>query len=99
MSTTATTYQQALDDVIARVIAPAAAEIDKTGAFPRAGIQALGQAGLLGLISAKEVGGLGEGHRAAVEVVTAIAKACASTAMITCMHYCATAVIEAHGKR
>jgi alkylation response protein AidB-like acyl-CoA dehydrogenase len=90
-------YQEPLDQIIKDVIAPAAGEIDQQGTFPRAGIQALGRAGLLGLISAREVGGLGESHRAATLVVEEIASACASTAMVVCMHYCGTAVIEAYG--
>src|SRR5689334_468364 len=92
-------YQDALGRIIKEVIAPAAAEIDQRGTFPRAAIEALGRAGLLGLISAHEVGGLGEGHRAATFVVERIASACASTAMVVCMHYAGTAVIEAHGPR
>ena len=92
-------YLQALDQVINEVIAPAAVEIDQTGTYPQAGLTALGKAGLLGLISAKEVGGLGEAHRAATLVVEQIAKYCASTAMVVCMHYAATAVIEAYGPR
>jgi len=94
-----TSYQDALDRIIKEVIAPAAVEIDQRGTFPRAAIEALGRAGLLGLISAREVGGLGEGHRAATFVVERIAAACASTAMVVCMHYCGTAVIEAYGPR
>jgi alkylation response protein AidB-like acyl-CoA dehydrogenase len=59
----------------------------------------LGQTGLLGLISAAEVGGLGQGHRAATLAVERVARECASTALVLCMHYAATAVIEAHGPR
>ena len=59
----------------------------------------MGKAGLLGLVSGKEVGGLGEGHRAAMRVVERIARECASTAMVVCMHYCGAAVIEAFGQR
>ena len=92
-------YLDALEPVINEVIAPLASEIDQTGTYPQAALQALGQAGLLGLISSKDVGGLGEGHRAATLVVEAIGKHCASTAMVVCMHYAATAVIEAHGPR
>jgi alkylation response protein AidB-like acyl-CoA dehydrogenase len=87
----------ALDTIIGETIAPAAEEIDRTGAFPQAALEALGEAGLLGLISSTEVGGLGQSHRAATMVVERIAAACASTAMVVCMHYAATAVIEAHG--
>jgi alkylation response protein AidB-like acyl-CoA dehydrogenase len=89
----------ALDTVIREVIAPNAGEIDQTGAFPRPATEALGKAGLLGLVSAQEVGGLGEGHRAATLAVEMIARHCASTAMVVCMHYAATAVIEAYGQQ
>ncbi len=65
--------------------------------FPRQAIGALGDAGFLGLISSKEVGGHGLGMDAASFVVQRIARECASTAMVVMMHYCATAVIEAHG--
>jgi alkylation response protein AidB-like acyl-CoA dehydrogenase len=92
-------YLASLEQVVAVVVAPAAVEIDQTGAFPRAAIDALGAAGLLGLISAPEVGGHGLAHRAAALVVERLAQECASTAMVVCMHYAATAVIEAHGPR
>ncbi|HET9493155.1 MAG TPA: acyl-CoA dehydrogenase family protein [Chloroflexia bacterium] len=94
-----TTYMEKLERVVAEVIAPSAVEIDETGAFPRAAMEALGRAGLLGLISAGEVGGLGQGHRAAAMAVERVARECASTAMVLCMHYAGTAVIEAHGPR
>src|SRR4030095_6827075 len=67
------------------------------GSSPRAALDALGQTGLLGLISSREVGGLGQAHRAAAQVVERIAMECASTAMVVCMHYCGTAAIEAFG--
>src|SRR5947209_10031540 len=92
-------YMDALNKVIEDVIAPAAVEVDQNGTYPRAGMEALGRAGLLGLISSEEVGGLGQGHRAAALVVGRVAEACASTAMVLCMHYAGTAVIEAHGPR
>ncbi|CAA9264117.1 MAG: Acyl-CoA dehydrogenase, Mycobacterial subgroup FadE16 [uncultured Acidimicrobiales bacterium] len=90
-------YLARLAPVITDVVAPAAAEIDRTGAYPRPALDALGRAGLLGLISAPEVGGSGEGHRAATAVVQAIAEHCGSTAMVLMMHYAGTAVIEASG--
>ncbi len=90
-------YLDALDTIITDVIAPNAAEVDRAGLFPRAALDALGAAGLLGLISASEVGGLGHGHRAAALVVERIAHHCASTAMVVCMHYAAAAAVEAHG--
>jgi alkylation response protein AidB-like acyl-CoA dehydrogenase len=87
----------ALDRIIGEVVSPAAEEIDRNGSFPRAALDALGRAGLLGLISSTDVGGLGESHRAAALVVERVAAACASTAMVLCMHYAGTAVIEASG--
>lgn len=90
-------YLARLAPVITDVVAPAAAEIDRSGTYPRPALDALGRAGLLGLISAPEVGGSGEGHRAATAVVQAIAQHCGSTAMVVMMHYAGTAVIEALG--
>lgn len=96
---TQASYAEALERVIQEVVAPLAVETDKTAAFPRRQLDALSKAGLLGLISATEVGGLGLGHRAAADVVGKLARSCASTAMVVCMHYAGTAVIEAHGPR
>lgn len=98
-STILPAWLTSLEPIVQTVIAPAAAEIDRTGEYPRAALTAMGQAGLLGLISSKDVGGLGESHRAAVQVIERIARECASTAMVLCMHYCGTAVIEAYGGR
>jgi alkylation response protein AidB-like acyl-CoA dehydrogenase len=92
-------YLATLEQVIADVVAPAAVDIDQTGAFPGAAVAALGASGLLGLISATEVGGQGQAHRAATLVVERLARECASTAMVVCMHYAGTAVIEAYGPR
>ncbi len=92
-------YLDTLEPIVKDLIAPAAGEIDRTGTFPRAALEALGRAGLLGLVSATEVGGLGQGHRAASLVMERLARECASTSMVLCMHYAAAAVIEAHGPR
>jgi alkylation response protein AidB-like acyl-CoA dehydrogenase len=96
-STQAQIYLETLEKISVEVIRPAAVEIDRTGAFPRESMQALGQGRLLGLISAQEVGGTGQGLRAAALVIERVAQECASTAMVLCMHYAGTAVIEAHG--
>lgn len=98
-SSPAIPHLDALAPVIADVVAPAAGEVDRTGAYPRAALDALGSAGLLGLISAEDVGGMGLGHRAAAEVIEQLAGACASTAMVVTMHYAATAVLEANGPK
>ncbi len=92
-------FRPALATVIATVIAPAAAEIDRTGAFPRAAITALGEAGILGLFSSTDVGGGGGSLADVAEVVERIAGACGSTAMVVLMHYAAVAVLEPYGPR
>lgn len=94
---TATAYQSMLSAVIERTVGPQAPEIDRTGAYPRDSVQALGEAGLLGLISAPGVGGGGESLAAAAHVVETLAARCSSTAMVVLTHYSAVAVIEAHG--
>ena len=81
----------------AHVASENAGEVDSKGTFPRQTIDSLAREGLLGVISSVQVGGRGAGMRAATGVVERLAECCASTAMVTMMHYCATAVVEAHG--
>ncbi|WP_433133152.1 acyl-CoA dehydrogenase family protein [Micromonospora sp. CA-240977] len=88
-----------LGTVIDEVIRPQATIVDREGAFPRPGVDALAAAGLLGLASSTEVGGGGHGMRVVAGVVERLAAECGSTAMVVLMHYAATAVIEAHGPR
>lgn len=97
--TTSSTYQAVLEPLLTGTVAANAAAVDSEAQFPRASVDALAKAGLLGLISAPEVGGMGLGHRAAADVVRQLAQHCGSTALVTCMHYAATAVIEKHGER
>lgn len=89
----------ALQRVVDEVVGPLAEEVDRSGSFPRASIDALAGAGVLGLISATEVEGGGQDMRAAASVIERLAGACGSTAMVVLMHYAATAVIEAHGTK
>ncbi len=95
----ATGYQAMLSAVIERTVGPQAGEIDRTGGYPRDSVQALGEAGLLGILSAPEVGGTGEPLAAAAHVIEQLAGRCGSTAMVVLMHYAAVGVIEAHGPR
>jgi isovaleryl-CoA dehydrogenase len=89
--------QSALSEVIERTVGPHAAEIDRTGAYPHDSMQALGEAGLLGLLSAQEVGGSGDSLAAAAHVIEQLAGKCGSTAMVVLMHYAAVSIIEGHG--
>ena len=90
-------FLDVLEDLIKTVVEPAASSTDQTGTFPRSAVAALGSAGLLGLTSDPSVGGMGRGLGDAARVVRRLASSCGSTAMIVCMHYCATAVIEQFG--
>lgn len=90
-------YLETLDWIMSDVVRGSAAEIDESGAFPRQAMDALGKSGLLGLISAQKVGGMGQGLRTAVQVIDRVAQECGSTAMVLSMHYAGTAVIEAYG--
>lgn len=85
-------------ETIAAMAAHHAAEVDR-GSFPSQTLAALGEAGLLGLVSATEVGGRGAGLPVAAALVERIARECGSTAMVVCMHFSATAVIEQLGAR
>jgi alkylation response protein AidB-like acyl-CoA dehydrogenase len=86
--------------VVAREkLAPLAAETDRDGKFPRAQIDALGQAGLLGLTVPTSHGGLGQGPRTFVAVAETLARSCGSTAMVYLMHVSATNVIAARPPR
>jgi alkylation response protein AidB-like acyl-CoA dehydrogenase len=92
-------HLSAVDSVIAGTLAALAPVTDQQAAFPRPAIQALGAAGLLGLVSSEEIGGAGLGLREASDVVKRLAQTCPSTAMIVAMHYCATAVLEQMGPK
>ena len=92
------TYDRdAVQHAIDSVVTPNAEAVDTKGAFPKGSIDALAQAGVLGLASSADVGGGGEGMRTAAEVIEQLAGACGSTAMVVLMHYSAVAVLEAHG--
>lgn len=91
------TYSDSLGKVIEEVISPGARQVDREGKFPREGLEALGDAGLLGLTVPAEHGGGGKGLAEAADAVERVARACGSTAMVLMMHYAATAVLTAHG--
>lgn len=76
-------------------IAPHAAAVDAESRFPIEAIRALGEAGVLGLNVPKEFGGHGQGHRMAVAVLDEIGQRCASTGMVTLMHFCGIACYAA----
>ncbi len=79
---------QGLRELADRAIAPVAPEIDKEGRFPREAIDALGEAGFLGLTVPRELGGLAQSMRTAASAVDEIAQRCGSSAMVYMMHLC-----------
>lgn len=96
MTTNAQTYQTILEEICNDTIAPAAPAVDRDGVFPEKSIEALKTAGLLGAMSGPASGGSGLGLPGAAQIVGRVAEECASTAMVLCMHYCGTAILEAH---
>lgn len=89
------TLPRSLVAAIDEFIAPAAAEVDRTGHFPRRQIEALAEAGLLGLTVPDRFGGRGRTLREAADVVRALAAVCPSTASVVATHFAATAVLVA----
>lgn len=77
------------------VLAPAARQNDKEGRFSTEAVDALGKAGLLGLMVPAEFGGAALGPRTFAAVAATLAEADASVAMVYIMHVCAAATIAA----
>jgi len=82
-------------DIAGRVLAPSAGQNDKAGRFSNEAVEALGEAGLLGLMLPEDVGGFGLGPRSFAAVTATLAEADASVAMVYLMHMLGTATIAA----
>lgn len=80
-------------DIADRVLAPAARPNDKEGRFSTEAVEALGQAGFLGLLLPSELGGAGLGPRTFAAITATLAEADASVAMVYLMHQCATVTL------
>ena len=63
-------------DLARRVIAPRAAEVDRTEAYPWDNVKALTEAGFMGMTVPREYGGPGRSYLDAVLVIEEMAKAC-----------------------
>jgi alkylation response protein AidB-like acyl-CoA dehydrogenase len=90
-------YLDLVADVAKGPVAAQADVVDRRGEFPSQALEAMGKAGLLGLICSPDVGGMGMGAREAALVVERLARDCGSTAMVVCMHYAGAAVVELLG--
>lgn len=82
-------------DVATRILAPHAGENDKAGRFSTEAIEALSDSGLLGLMLSTDFGGSGLGPRSFAAVMSTLAEADASVAMVYLMHMLGTATISA----
>jgi alkylation response protein AidB-like acyl-CoA dehydrogenase len=82
-------------EVATETLARHADDVDRTGRWPDESVQALGQAGLLGLTVDCSYGGPAAGPQVFAAVTCLLAEQCASTAMIYLMHCCAIQVIAA----
>lgn len=67
-------------------VAPLAAELDKTGRFPDETVEKLFRYGFFGICCPREYGGAGGDTLSYVLMLEELAKACASTAVITSVH-------------
>ena len=78
-------------------IAPRAAQVDESEAYPAEQLHLLGQQGLMGLYVPEAYGGAGLGALAFCLAVEEIAWACASTAVIYLVQYAAGYPLVSHG--
>lgn len=84
-------------DMARKELAPKAAEIDRTSAFPRDGLKKLAEVGFMGMGIPPEFGGSKSDTLSCVLAVEEIAKACPSTAEILACHLDASGSITAGG--
>lgn len=82
-------------EIASRVLAPAAGPNDKAGRFSTEAVEALGESGLLGLMLPPSFGGSGQGPRTFAAVMSTLAQADASVAMVYLMHVLGAATISA----
>lgn len=75
-------------DVVSREVAPRARQADIDGQFPAHGVEALAEAGLMGLVFPRELGGTGDTNVAYATAMEEITAACGSTSLVfmTQMH-------------
>ncbi len=73
---------QTVRDFARERVAPRAAEIDRTGAFPHDLVKQMGELGLMGVCLPEEYGGAGQSYVLFAMIVEDLCKACASTGLI-----------------
>ena len=86
-----------VEERVRPILEAEAAGVDAEGRWPQKSIEAIGAAKLLGLTLPLETGGGGAGMREFSAVARALARSCASTAMIYLMHVCGAQAVAASG--
>lgn len=82
-----------VQEIAKEVVAPHSGAVDADATWPEAGLRALQEAGLGGLVVQKEYGGLGQGLLALTKVCETLGRECASTAICFGMHAVGSSVI------
>lgn len=83
-------------DRVALALARHARAVDEEARFPDEGMRALREAGLLGLLVPRELGGLGADLATFSSIARTLAGSCLSTAMVWAMHCQQVAILAAH---
>lgn len=92
-----TMMQDAARGFADRVLAPRAAELDRTGGFPRDSLAEAAALGLLGINVAESLGGTEAGAVAYSLAVTELARACAATTVAICVSNMVAEVVASFG--
>jgi alkylation response protein AidB-like acyl-CoA dehydrogenase len=80
-------------EIAGEILAPAAGQNDKQARFSNQAVEALGKAGLLGLVLPEKFNGAALGPKTFAAVMSTLAEADASVAMVYLMHVCASVTI------
>lgn len=91
-------YRECLAEVGARVAGPASDQVDAQARFPVETAAALAEAKALSALIPPEQGGLGLSLSEVASGVTALARHCASSAMVLAMHHIQVACLVRHGR-
>jgi alkylation response protein AidB-like acyl-CoA dehydrogenase len=80
------TFRAAVRELAQGAVQPLAAEVDRDHRFPEEAIRAAAEAGLMGVLIPRELGGAGLDALAFAVCIEELAQACASTAVIVDVH-------------
>ena len=94
-SPTLADLRERANKIAAEQIAPLAASVDENSTWPEHSFRALRDAGLMGLLVPKRLGGLEQGLLSLAVLTESLGAACSSTALCYGMHCVGTAVLAA----